>query len=149
MGDGNRQLVEQIFRDANFTRSIGIELSAFGLGWCETQLKISSALFQQHEFVHAGALMTLADHTCGGAAASTVPEDKDVITVENKVSFLRPGTGRILKCRAEVLRTGRSLIFVEATVTAERNDGPVMVAKASSTLAIIPLKTRDGAKVNK
>jgi uncharacterized protein (TIGR00369 family) len=149
MSDGNRQLVEQVFRAANFTRSMGIELSAFGRGWCETQLKISPALFQQHEFVHAGVLMTLADHTCGGAAASTVPEDKDVITVENKVSFLRPGTGRILKCRAEVLRTGRSLIFVEATVTAERSDGPVMVAKASSTLAIIPLKTRDGAKVNK
>jgi uncharacterized protein (TIGR00369 family) len=144
MGDGNRPLVERIFRDANFIRSIGVELSAFGFGWCETQLKISPTLFQQHGFVHAGVLMTLADHTCGAAAASTVPEDKDVITVENKVSFLRPGTGPVLKCRADVLRTGRNLIFVEATVTAERHDAPVMVAKASSTLAIIPAKTRDG-----
>jgi acyl-coenzyme A thioesterase PaaI-like protein len=91
--------------------------------------------------------MTLADHTCGGAAASTVPDDKDVITVENKVSFLRPGSGRILKCRSEVLRTGRSLIFVEATVTAERNNVPVMIAKASSTLAIIPAKRVTGVPI--
>jgi uncharacterized protein (TIGR00369 family) len=146
MGDGNRPLVEQIFR-ANFIRSIGIELSGFGFGWCETQLKISPTLFQQHEFVHSGVLMTLADHTCGGAAASTVPDDKDVITVENKVSFLRPGSGRILKCRSEVLRTGRSLIFVEATVTAERNNVPVMIAKASSTLAIIPAKRVTGVPI--
>lgn len=136
-GSGQRQLVEQIFHDANFVRGMGIELLAFGHGWCETQLKVSPALYQQHQFVHAGALMTLADHTCGAAARSTVPEDKDVITVENKVSFLRPGSGRVLKCRADVLRAGTSLIFVEAAVMGERNGGPVMVAKASSTLAVI------------
>jgi acyl-coenzyme A thioesterase PaaI-like protein len=48
-------------------------------GWCETRINVSPAL-QQHGFVHAGVLMTIADHTCGGAAASTMPDDKDVIT---------------------------------------------------------------------
>jgi Uncharacterized protein, possibly involved in aromatic compounds catabolism len=61
--------------------------------------------------------MTLADHTCGGAAATTVAEGKDVITVETKVSFLRPALGENVTCRAEVLRAGKNLIFVEATVT--------------------------------
>jgi acyl-coenzyme A thioesterase PaaI-like protein len=55
--------------------------------------------------------MTLADHTCGGAAASTVPEDREVITVENKVSFLRPASGSGLICRAEVLHVGKNLIY--------------------------------------
>ena len=81
--------------------------------------------------------MTLADHTCGGAAASTVPEGRDVITVENKVSFLRPASGQSLICRAEVLRAGKSLIFVEAKVMVEREERRMMVAKASSTLAVI------------
>lgn len=92
MRDGNRNLVEQIFRNANFIHSLGIELSSFGRGWCETRLAVSPHLEQQHGLVHAGVLMTVADHTCGGAAASTLSEDKDVITVENKVSFLRPHT---------------------------------------------------------
>jgi uncharacterized protein (TIGR00369 family) len=111
-------------------------LTAIGFGWCETKLKLTSAHLQQHGFVHAGVLMTIADHTCGGAALSTVPEGKDVITVENKVSFLRPATGLQLICRAEVLRTGRSLVFVEATVSAERDGQFAPVAKASSTLAL-------------
>lgn len=88
--------------------------------------------------------MTLADHTSGGAAASTVPADRDVITVENKVSFLRPALSPELTCRAEVLRAGRNLVFVEAEVMAEGVNGRVMVAKASSTLAVIPLNAKAG-----
>jgi uncharacterized protein (TIGR00369 family) len=138
MNDGNRSLVEQIFQDAQFVRSLGIELTSFGKGWCETKIVVSPALQQQHGFIHAGVLMTLADHTCGGAAASTVPEDRDVITVENKISFLRPAADSVLICRAEVLRAGKTLIFVEAAVMGERKEGRVIVAKASSTLSVIP-----------
>ncbi|HEY6182146.1 MAG TPA: PaaI family thioesterase [Terriglobales bacterium] len=141
MNDGNRSLVERIFQDAQFVRSLGIELTSFGKGWCETKIAVSPVLQQQHGFIHAGVLMTLADHTCGGAAASTVPADRDVITVENKISFLRPATDPVLICRAEVLRAGKNLIFVEAEVMVERKEGRVIVAKASSTLSVIPLKS--------
>jgi uncharacterized protein (TIGR00369 family) len=140
MNEVNDSLVTQIFDDARFVRSLGIELVSFGSAWCETRVPIMPALQQQHGFVHAGVLMTLADHTCGGAAATTVRAGQDVITVENKISFLRPASGPILFCRAQVLRTGESLIFVEAEVTSERATGRVIVAKASSTLAVIPLK---------
>jgi uncharacterized protein (TIGR00369 family) len=91
-------------------------LNSFANGWCESKLNVSPALWQQHGFVHAGVLMTLADHTCGGAAASTVPGDKDVITVENKVSFLRPASSSVLISRADVLKGGKNLVFVEAEV---------------------------------
>src|SRR6266851_4330737 len=139
MKRANRTLVEQIFQNAAFVRLLGIELSSCGTGWCETRVNLSPSLQQQHGFIHAGMLMTLADHTCGGATASTVPEDREVITVENKVSFLRPALGPVLICRAEVLRAGRNLIFVEAEVLVEGEEGRVMVAKASSTLAVISL----------
>jgi uncharacterized protein (TIGR00369 family) len=138
--DANRYLVEKVFQNVRFVGSLGIELTGFGFGWCETKLKATPALEQQHGFIHAGVLMTIADHTCGGAAASTVPEDKDVITVENKVSFLRPAQAASLICRSEVLRTGRNLVFAEAEVSVERDDARVLVAKASSTLAVIPLR---------
>lgn len=147
MNDTNRRSVERIFRNAPFIHSLGIELTSCGQGWCEARVKGSPSLRQQHGFIHAGALMTLADHTCGGAAATTVPEDRDVITVENKVSFLRPALGPELICRAEVLRAGRNLVFVEAEVMVERASGPMMVAKASSTLAVVPLNTQPGGEL--
>jgi uncharacterized protein (TIGR00369 family) len=104
MKDENRRLVERIFQDAQFIRLLGIELTSYGKGWCETRMNGSSSLRQQHGLIHGGALMTLADHTCGGAAASTVPEDREVITVENKITFCVPLRVQIcfvaLKCCA-------------------------------------------------
>jgi uncharacterized protein (TIGR00369 family) len=147
MKDENRRLVERIFKDAPFIRSLGIELTSCGKGWCETRMNGSPSVRQQHGFIHGGALATLADHTCGGAAASTVPEDREVITVESKVSFLRPASGADLTCRAEVLRAGRNLVFVEAEVMVEGEEGPVMVAKVSSTLAVIPLNPKTAGEL--
>jgi uncharacterized protein (TIGR00369 family) len=137
MDDAKASLVRRIFEQAQFVRSLGIELIAFGDGWCQTRVVVTPALEQQHGFVHAGVLMTLADHTCGAAAATMVAEGQDVITVENKVSFLRPAVGAVVFCRGEVLRAGKRLIFTEGEVTIERDGERVIVAKASSTLAVI------------
>jgi uncharacterized protein (TIGR00369 family) len=146
MSNENRGAVERVFREAEFVRSLGIELAAHGAGWCETRVKIRPALRQQHGFAHAGVLMTLADHTCGGAA-STVAEDRDVITVENTISFLRPAASAELFCRATVLRAGKNLVFVEAEVMVEGDAGRVLVAKMSSTLAVIALKAKPAEKL--
>jgi uncharacterized protein (TIGR00369 family) len=130
-------LIEQIFANAPFIQSLGIELTAFGEGWCETRLQVVPAQQQQHGFVHAGVIMTLADHSCGGAAVTMAPDRHDVITIENKVSFLRPAPASVLLCRAVTLRTGTRIVFVEAEVKTEAS---LLVAKASSTLSFIPLK---------
>jgi uncharacterized protein (TIGR00369 family) len=140
MTEQNNRLVKQIFENARFIRSLGIELVSFGNGWCESRVKLGPTLEQQHGLVHAGVLMTLADHTCGGAAATMAPEGQDVITVENKVSFLRPASGLVLFCRADVLRAGKRIVFVEAKVETEQGRVREIVAKASSTLAFISLK---------
>ena len=140
MSEGQAALVQQIFAGAPFIRSLDIELVAFGDGWCETRLRVTPSFLQQHGLVHAGVLMTLADHTCGGAAATVVSPGQDVITVDNSFSFLRPASGPVLYCRAQVLRAGQRLAFVEADVSIERGEERVISVRASSTLAIIPLE---------
>jgi uncharacterized protein (TIGR00369 family) len=130
-------LIEQIFANAPFIQSLGIELAGFGEGWCETRLQVVATQRQQHGVVHAGVVMTLADHSCGGAAVTMAPPGHDVITIENKVSFLRPAPAATLLCRAVTLRAGKRIAFVEAEV---KTDASVLVAKASSTLSFIPLK---------
>jgi hypothetical protein len=63
------------------------------------------------------------------ATSYEAPEGQDVITVENKVSFLRPASGAALFCRAEVLKAGKRLIFSEAEVMIERDNKRLVVAK--------------------
>src|ERR1700730_4544299 len=50
--DPNRHVVKHIFQSARFISSLGIELSAFGFGWCETKLKAIPVLERalHHQF---------------------------------------------------------------------------------------------------
>ena len=45
--------------------------------------------------------------------------------------FLRPGTGDLIRCDAEILRAGKALIFARATLTALPSDKPVATATAT------------------
>ena len=45
-----------------------------------------------------------------------------------------------------MLRAGRTLVVVEAEVMVEGEEGSVMVAKASSTLAVTPLNPKPAAE---
>ena len=129
--------VKLIFANAPFVQYLGVEYLAAGDGWCTTRLYIHPVHQQQHGYVHAGVLVTLADHTCGGAAASSVESGSDVITVENKMSFMRPVVGFELWCQAKVLRSGNRLIFTEAEVLFGPESSRQLAAKMSSTLAVI------------
>jgi acyl-coenzyme A thioesterase PaaI-like protein len=131
MNDANLSLVKEIFQNAESIRSLGVQLTSCGRGWCETRINAALVLRQQHGFIHAGVLMTLADHTCGGTAASTVPEGRDVITV-----------GPSLFCRGEMLRAGKNLIFVEATVMVENEEGRMIVIPVGEgvSMAAVSLK---------
>ena len=72
VSEDQQNLIQKIFARAAFIRSLEIELVSFGTGWCEARVGVAPRFEQQHGLVHAGVLMTLADHTRGGAAATVV-----------------------------------------------------------------------------
>jgi uncharacterized protein (TIGR00369 family) len=134
----NERHVREMFRRSDFMMKLGVELSGLGNGWCETSMTPTDEHRQQHGFVHAAVLFALADHTAGGAAGTMVTAEQDVITVENKITYLRPAIADRLRCRGEVLRAGKSLIFSEAEVFAIKDAEEKLVAKLMSTLSVIP-----------
>ncbi len=136
----NEKHVREMFLRSDFTVNLGIELVGVGEGWCETTLVTGDAHRQQHGFVHAAVVYAIADHTAGGAAGTMLAPHRDVITVENKISYLRPAVADRLRCRGEVLRAGKSLIFAEAEVFALKDGQEKLVAKLMSTLSVIENK---------
>ena len=125
--------VESIFYQANFIRDLNIRLDKASEGMCETSLVVQERLRQQHGFVHGGVIATLADHTAGGAARS-VSGEKDVLTVEFKINYLRPAIGNRLRCTATVLRAGKTVIVAEALVFTSDAGKETLVAKLTETL---------------
>ena len=130
--------VRTIFHRAPFIGDLGITLEDLGPGWCESSLAVAPKHRQQDGYVHAGVQATIADHTAGGAAGTLAAEGELVLTVEFKINFLRPARGERLRCRATVLRQGRTVNVAESEVFAVRDGTEKLVAKAMVTLAMVP-----------
>lgn len=106
-------------------------------GFFEAAVSVGEDHRQQDGFVHAGVMATMADHTAGYAAFTTVPEDVQILTVEFKINFLRPAWGDTILCRAEVVRRGSQILVAESEVLDRREGEEVPAAKALVTLAAV------------
>lgn len=106
-------------------------------GYFQSKVVIEEHHRQQDGFIHAGVMATMADHTAGYAAFTTVPDDFQILTIEFKVNFLRPAHGTGLVCRSRVIREGTQIIIAESEVFDRREEGEVLAAKALVTLMAV------------
>ncbi|MEO0032778.1 MAG: hypothetical protein RIS94_2536 [Pseudomonadota bacterium] len=87
-----------------------------------------------HGMIHGGALMTFADFSLfmiGGSSG----EEVHGVTVTMNSEFVGPARpGALLLARGELVRGGRSLLFVRGTITAD--EAPVLVF--SGTIKRVP-----------
>jgi len=95
---------------------IGARLSLVEPGVVEITLPYRADLAQQHGYLHAGVVTTIADSACGYAAYSLMPAGSEVLSVEFKVNLLRPAKGETFVARADVIKAGRTLTVVRADV---------------------------------
>lgn len=105
----------------NFARQsimalIGAELSLIEPGVVEINLPYRKDLTQQHGYLHAGIVTTIADSAAGYAAYSRMPAGSEVLSVEFKVNFLRPAKGEAFLARGEIIKLGKTLTVVRADV---------------------------------
>ena len=110
--------IKQSFAKQTVMSLIGGELTLVEPGIVEITLPYRSDLTQQHGYVHAGIITTIADSACGYAAYTLMPPNSDVLAVEFKVNLMRPAKGETFVARAEVVKSGRTLSVVRADVHA-------------------------------
>lgn len=108
--------VATAFARQGLMRNFGAVLTEVAPGHCVIECAFRADLTQHHGLFHAGVLTTLADNACGFAAMSLLPPEAEVLSVEFKVSFLRPGAGVAAIARGAVLKPGRTLSFSRADV---------------------------------
>ena len=92
---------------------IGAELVEVGPGRIVMTLAHSERVTQQHGFIHAGIVSTALDSACGYAAATLMPADAGVLTIEFKVNLLAPARGPLLRLVGTVVKAGRTISVVE------------------------------------
>jgi uncharacterized protein (TIGR00369 family) len=126
-----------IFSRAPFINDLGIVPIEAGDGRVSSRVTLQPRHLQHTGVVHAGVMVTLADHSMGAAAQSMAPEDFFVLTAELSTQLLRPAQGESLLCEARVIKPGRQICFTEADVYALQGERRVHVARASATMALV------------
>ena len=126
--------VTESFARQTIMALIGAELTRVEPGVIEITLPYRTDLTQQHGYVHAGIITTIADSACGYAAYTLMPPGSDVLAVEFKVNLMRPAQGETFVARAEVMKSGRTLTVVRADVHALSGERRELVAIMQGTM---------------
>ena len=82
---------------------------------------------------HGGVLAALADTIAGFAAYTMTPLEKDVLTAELKMSFLRAAWGNELIAMGTVIKAGRNIHFCECEIYCDDK----LVSKSSGTFCVV------------
>ena len=140
------RIVERIresFDRQGFMRTLGAVLESVESGTVTLSCGFNEGLTQQHGLFHGGAVASLVDVACGYAALSVMPEDREVLTVEFKVHFLKPANADRVIAVGKVVQAGRTLTVCEGSVfDATRTR---LIARMTATIMAVPA-SREGVE---
>lgn len=121
--EGRAAAIHASFARQGLMRTLGARIDRIEPGRVLLSMPITPAAGQQHGFAHAGATFALGDSASGYAALSMMEPGAEVLTVEMKINLIAPAAGLRLVAEGEVVKPGRRLVIVRATVRAEAGDG--------------------------
>lgn len=129
--------VEQRLRERTkmnpYVQFLQVELISLNEGRVEARMPLTDEQKQYSGVSHGGVLAALADTIAGFAAYTMTPLDKDVLTAEMKMSFLRAAWGKELRAVGYVIKPGRNVHFSECEIYCDEK----LVAKASGTFCVV------------
>ncbi len=97
---------------------LGIEFDGFEAGVVRARLALEQKHFAPNGYVHAAAVVALADTAAGYGCLLTLPEDgTGFTTIELKTNFLRSAREGTITCEARLVHGGRTTQLWDATVS--------------------------------
>ncbi|TNF22492.1 MAG: PaaI family thioesterase [Rhodobacteraceae bacterium] len=126
--------VENSFRRQSIMQTFEAELAEIAPGRVVIDAPIVAGARQQHGFGHAGLTFALGDSAAGYSALTMMVEGAEVLTAEMKINLLAPARGQRLRAVGEVVRAGRRLVIVRATVSAIEDGKTTEIALLQGTM---------------
>ena len=123
------------FGDFALKRFLGMELSGDDPGIGVANVVIGDDHLNPNGVVHGAVLFALVDTAMGKATMSVIEEaTRYCASIEVSLRFIRPAVAGYLVATATVVKRGRNLMHLDATVT---GDDDRLIATAAGTFAIL------------
>jgi uncharacterized protein (TIGR00369 family) len=113
----------------------GIEFVSIERGRVGMRLVVRPEAVAPNGYLHAGAVVMLADVACGFGCLTTVPEGAvSFTTIELKTNFLASATEGVLSCVAELVHGGRTTQVWDARVVRDVDGRQVALFRCTQLL---------------
>lgn len=125
----NEHAIAGPLRHVPFLQLLGARCEKAQAGEAVVALELQPGLLNNHGGGHGGVVMTLLDNAMAHAALSRVDYEREVVTIDMHIGFMRAVSGRLV-ATGRANGGGRSVCFCEAELV----DGSgAVVAKAMGT----------------
>jgi acyl-CoA thioesterase len=130
---GREDEIRKKLKSIPYVQFLGIKLEEIATGTATLSLELADRLKRNNGIAHGGAIASLIDTATAFATLSVLKPDQHSTTVDLTIHFLRPLRSGKATAKAEVVRAGRRIAVVSATVI---DDGGNLAATAVSTYII-------------
>lgn len=118
-------------------KRLDLSLTHIEPGYAEASNLLKKMHLQQDGYLHGGLTGALADIVSGFAAYTLVEPGERVVTADIRTSYFRPGVGTAVHALGWVVKPGKNFFFCEAEIFIERHEKTILIAKSSSTMAVV------------
>lgn len=129
--------VRRSFEKQRVMHTMGVSIERIAPGEVDLKLPFREDLTQQHGFLHAGVVATVADSACGYAALTLMPPGAAVLSIEFKVNLLAPAKGEAIVARGRVVKAGRTVSVVQGDVFALEGGQEKLVSTMTGTMMVV------------
>lgn len=121
---------------APWVRDLNLTIEAVSEAQAVLRMPFSEHLTRSDGVVCGQALMTLIDTCSVFACWGAMGEARNVTTVDQNTSFLRPVIGKSVLAEGRVRRVGKTMAFPEVHLRTEEDNK--LVAHGTATFAVLP-----------
>ena len=119
---------------------LGIRLVEVRHGFLCAELEIAPHHMAANGYLHAGAVVTLADTACGFGCFASLPEGaNNFTTIELKSNFLRTAIAGHLRAAAQLVHGGRRTQVWDATIFGEAGDAKPLALFRCTQMILYPV----------
>jgi uncharacterized protein (TIGR00369 family) len=129
--------IRRSFEKQTVMHTFGVQLTRVAPGEVDLTLPFREDLSQQHGFLHAGVVTTVADSAAGYAALTLMPPGAAVLSIEFKVNLLAPAKGEAIVARGRVVKAGRTVSVVHSDVFAVEGGREKLVSTLVGTMMVV------------
>lgn len=124
--------LDAVNRASPFNQMAGFSIGEVSPGQALLTCTAEPELLNHAGALHAGVQAALLD-TVAGFAAGTLAGN--VVTLQLGLTFVASAKGEAFEAKAEVIKVGKTSVFVEGQLHVMRGSEAILIAKASAVMA--------------